>query len=484
MTEVEVIEGTLRGLQEGDLTVFRGIPYASAPHFGAPRAAGKWVGVRPALAFGPPPPQSEMLGPSAPTTGDNWLTLNVWSPSPDRAAKLPVLVWIYGGGYAFGSAARPEYDGSRLAREGQVVLVTFNYRLGVEGFTQVAGAPPNRGLLDQVAALEWVRDNIAAFGGDPARVTVFGESAGGGSVAALLAMPRAAGLFRRAIAQSVPGTFFSEPLAADIATAIAGELGLRATVTDLAEADPELLTAAGDEVAAKIGERAARWGQAAHGSIPFAPVIDGDVLPVTPWQALASGAARDIDLIAGHTRDEQRLLSALTGLLGQVTPAQAAEARQIFAPGPRAYEDATPDQQYELVHSDWLFRMPSLHLAEAQVAGGGRAYLYELAWNAPGMGGTLGACHGLDVPLVFGNLTAGQPAMLIGDSPEAEPLSAEFRAAWTAFAASGDPGWPAYDPDQRLTRVFDSPSTVTAYPEDYSRAIWRDYPFAPLPLLT
>jgi para-nitrobenzyl esterase len=484
VTEVQVNDGTLRGLQEDDLTVFRGIPYASAPRFGAPRAAGKWAGVRPALAFGPPPPQSEMLGPSAPTTGDNWLTANVWSPSPDRAAKLPVLVWIYGGGYAFGSAARPEYDGSRLAREGQVVLVTFNYRLGVEGFTQIAGAPANRGLLDQVAALEWVRDNIAAFGGDPTRVTVFGESAGGGSVAALLAMPRAAGLFHRAIAQSVPGTYFSEALAEDIGTAIAAELGLKPTVADLAEADPELLAAAGDSLAAKIGERASRWGQAAHASIPFAPVVDGDVLPATPWQALASGAARDIDLIAGHTRDEQRLLTALTGMLGQVTPAQAADALKIFAPGPRAYEDATPDQQYELVHSDWLFRMPSLHLAEAQVAGGGRAYLYELAWNAPGMGGTLGACHGLDVPLVFGNLTVGQPAMLIGDSPEAEPLSAEFRTAWTAFAASGDPGWPAYDLDQRLTRVFDTPSTVAAYPEDYSRTIWQDYRFAPLPLHT
>jgi para-nitrobenzyl esterase len=488
VTEVRVNGGKLRGIQDGDLTVFKGIPYAFAPRFAAPEHARPWDGVRPADTFGPPPPQSDLLGRAAPTTGDNWLTANVWSPSTDPAATLPVLVWIFGGGYALGASNRPEYDGSRLAREGRVVVVTFNYRLGVEGFAQIAGAPPNRGLLDQVAVLEWVRDNIAAFGGDPARVTVFGESAGGGSVAALLAMPRAAGLFRRAIAQSVPGAYFSEPLAADIATAIAAELGLKATVTDLAEADPGLLTQAGDVVAETIAARASRWGRAAHALIPFAPVIDGDVLPVTPWQALAAGAARDIDLIAGHTRDEQRLLTVISGRLGQVTPAEAAEALEIFAPDPghyrRAYPSAGPDQLFELVLSDWVFRMPSLHLAEAHLAGGGRAHVYELTWNAPGMGGVMGACHGLDVPLVFGNLTGTGPATLIGESPtpEAEALSAEMRTAWTTFATTGDPGWPAYSLDQRLTMVFDQPSAVTAYPEEQSRTIWRDYTFPPLPL--
>ena len=522
-TEVRVTGGGLRGRREGDLAVFRGIPYAEASRFGPPRPT-TWEGTRPATAFGPPPPQSEVLGAARPTPGegDNWLTANVWSPDLDRAAKLPVLIWIYGGGYVFGAADRPEYDGARLAREGRVVVVTFNYRLGVEGFAQITGAPANRGLLDQVAVLEWVRDNITAFGGDPGRVTIFGESAGGGSVAALLAMPRAAGLFRRAVAQSVPGAFFSPALAADIGSAIAGELGLRATAAEFAEAEPELLAAAADAVTAKIGDHAARWGRAAQASIPFAPVVDGDVLPVTPWQALAAGAGREIDLIAGHTRDEQRLLTALTGMLGQVTPAQAAQALEIFAPEPEAhaapslgthaapnvgthaapnpaahaapdagtearggsdsatpsYGTTDPDELYELVRSDWLFRMPSLHLAEAQVAGGGRAYLYELTWS-----GVLGACHGLDVPLVFGNLTAGQPATLLGGSPEAEPLSAEFRAAWTSFAATGDPGWPAYDLGRRLTKIFDTPSAVAPYPEERSRTMWRDHAFAPLPLL-
>jgi para-nitrobenzyl esterase len=512
--EVRIAGGRLRGGWEDGLAVFRGISYAEPPvgslRFAAPRPAPGWAGVRDALTFGPAAPQSGLFGDTS-VQGDDWLTVNVWSPAPDVGAGLPVMVWIYGGGYAFGSSDRPEYDGGRLARDGRVVLVTFNYRLGVEGFAAVEGAPANRGLLDQVAALEWVRDNIAVFGGDPGRVTVFGESAGGGSVAALLAMPRAKGLFRRAVAQSVPGPFLSPALAGDIGAVIAGELGLRATVADLAEVDPALLSAAGDAVAGGIAGRGDRWGQAAHGSILFAPVVDGDVLPVTPWQALAAGAGRDVDLLAGHTRDEQRLFTFMTGLLGQVTPAQAAEALSTFAPKrtkapktakkpeqaeapekaetPKGYEDvhpgAGPEQLYELVRSDWLFRMPSLHLAEAQVAGGGRAFLYELAWPAPGMGGLLGACHGLDVPLIFGNLALGQTAMLLGDPPPAEAvaLSARMRDAWTRFAAGGDPGWPAYDVERRLTQVFDSPPAVVPYPEERSREVWREHSFDALPLL-
>ncbi|SNQ51742.1 Carboxylesterase [Frankia canadensis] len=527
--EVRLTGGVVRGSREGGLAVFRGVPYAAPPvgelRFAAPRPAPGWDGVRPAVTFGPAVPQSEVLGQQASTqdaVGDDWLTVNVWSPDVDPAAALPVMVWIYGGAYVLGTSGRPEYDGGHLARDGQVVVVTFNYRLGVEGFAQIAGAPPNRGLLDQIAALEWARDNITAFGGDPDQVTIFGESAGGGSVAALLAMPRARGLFRRAIAQSVPGTFFAPELAADLAVAFAAEVGARPTVADLAGVDPALLAAAGDAVAGDLdagdldagdldaaGEpraagasgavgragrmaRAGRWGLAARRSILFAPVVDGDVLPSTPWEAVAGGAARDVGLLVGHTRDEQRLFTAMSGLLGQVRPEQAAEALQDLAPGPggaRGYRDAYPQagpgELYELVHSDWLFRMPSLRLAEAQVAGGGQAHLYELAWAAPGMGGILGACHGLDVPLVFGNLTTGQTALLFGESPaaEAETLSAAMRTAWTGFATHGDPGWQAFDPERRLTQVFDTPTTVTAYPQDRSRLIWQHHTFPPLPLL-
>jgi len=491
-----VTGGPVRGCWESEVAVFRGVPYAAPPvgalRFGAPQPAKGWDGVRPALSFGPPPPQTDALGRgSSEAKGDDWLTVNVWSPTPDPAAKLPVMVWIYGGAYMVGMSSWPEYDGGRLAREGGVVLVTFNYRLGVEGFAHLTGAPDNRGLLDQVAALEWVHENIAAFGGDPDRVTIFGESAGGSSVAALLAMPRAAGLFRGAVAQSVPGPFFSRPLAADIAAAFAAEVQLRPTVADLADVDPARLAAAGDAVTATAAKHGDRWGRAGYRTIVFAPVVDGDTLPATPWQALAAGGARDVALLAGHTRDEQRLMTAMTGLLGQVTPDQAATALDIFAPGPDgarryrdAYPDAGPDQLYELVHSDWLFRMPTVHLADAHVAGGGRAYFYELTWPAPGRGGVLGACHGLDVPLVFGNLTSGGPAVLLGAQPGADAveLSARMRAAWTSFATHGDPGWPAYTADERLTQIFDSPGAVTTYPEQPSYLIWRDHSFAPLTL--
>ena len=497
VAEVSLAAGKLRGRHEAGVTVFRGIPFAAPPvgalRFAAPRPAPDWSRVRDAFAYGPPPPQGGHFGMDASTTtGDDWLTVNVWSPTPGSDAPRPVLVWIQGGGYEIGMSSLPEYDGARLARDGGVVVVTFNYRTGIEGFGQIEGAPANRGLLDQVAALEWVRDNIPAFGGDPGRVTVFGESAGGGSIAALLAMDRAAGLFRRAVVQSAPGTFYTPELAADIATACAAELGLRPTVADLSGVAPGELTAAGNAVGPKMAQRADRWGRPAHRTIPFSPVVDGEILPVTPWTALAGGAARDIELLVGHTRDEQRLFTAMSGLLGQVTEEQAATALEIFAPGPdgpsryrEAFPAAGPDELYELVHSDWLFRMPTLHLAEAQIAAGGRAYVYELDWPAPGLGGAFGACHGLDVPLVFGNLDRGGPAALIGDPPpaEAEALSAQMRAAWVAFATGGDPGWPEYDADQRLTQRFDTPSTVTPYPAEASRLIWQDYTFSVLPLV-
>jgi para-nitrobenzyl esterase len=468
--DLRVTGGVVRGATEADLSVFRGIPYAAPPaRFGAPQPPRAWDGVREATTFGPPPPQSGALGGDGPDDeGDDWLTVNVWSP--DLGGGLPVMVWIQGGAYMYGRSGLPEYDGSNLARSG-VVLVTFNYRVGLEGFGLVEGRPVNRGLLDQVAALEWVQDNIGAFGGDPGRVTVFGQSAGGGSVAALLAMPRAAGLFRRAIAQSVQGTYFTPALAADITRACAAELGIEPA--DLPAEDPLLLAAAGDELMAKMDRFGGRWGATAHAPVPFAPVVDGDVLPTTPWQGLTG----QVELMVGHTRHEQRLLSAMGGLLGEVTQPQADEAAEIFGPDPQAYRDAfpDPDELYEVVRSDWMFRMPSLHLAVAQLAAGGAAYLYELTWPAPGLGGGLGACHGLDVPLVFGNLTAGQPAMLIGEpTPEAAALSEQMRLAWTSFATHGDPGWASYDTG--ATRIFDIEPDVTPYPEVASRRIWHEPP--------
>lgn len=499
--------GAVRGRREDGLSVFRGIPFAEPPvgdaRFAAPRPVAAWDGTRDAFAFGPPPPQESgfqgRTGVIDAPMGDDWLTVNVWTPDPDPAARRPVMVWIYGGAYKLGHSGSPGYDAQHIARDGDLVVVTLNYRLGVEGFARIDGAPANRGLLDQVAALEWVRENISAFGGDPGRVTVFGESAGAGSVAALLAMPSAAGLFGRAIAQSVPGSFFSDELARDITAAIAAEAGLRPTAADLSTVDPRRLPAAGETLGAKMRAFEDKWGVVAHTLTAFSPVVDGEVLPTAPWQALAAGSAREVELIVGHTRNEYRLFTALGGQFGTIADEQATAALRIFGPGSgsgsgsdgeRAYRSAfpraSPEELYEWVQSDALFRMPSLRLAEAQIAGGGRAHVYELAWPAPAYGGALGACHGLDVPLLFGTFAADLGAMLFagaGPSPQAEALSSRFRTAWTAFATTGDPGWPVYDPERRLCQVLDAESVVTAYPEETSRRLWQGHDFGALPLI-
>ncbi|MEP6641481.1 MAG: carboxylesterase family protein [Gaiellales bacterium] len=490
--QVGLTSGSVRGRTENGLAVFRGMPFARPPvgalRLAAPMPVEPWEGVREAVAFGPPPPQSRVLGaPAAPDTDGDWLTVNVWSPDPG-AARLPVMVWIQGGGYVYGWSGDPLFDGATLAHDG-IVVVTFNYRLSAEGFGHFPGAPANRGLLDQVAALRWIQDNIAAFGGDAGRVTVFGESAGAGSIAALMAMPSATGLFHRAIAQSVPGLYFTEALATDVAAAIAGHLGLPPSARELARVSPSRLNDAADAVAGTMSAHT-RWGQAAHLQAPFAPVVDGEVLPTVPWEALADGGASGVELIVGHTRDEYRLLMAVKGELGEITPERTDDALRILAPDPgsyrAAYPGAAPEQLYELLHSDWLFRMSSLRLAQAHHSHG-PTHLYELTWNAPGMGGEiLGACHGLGVPLTFGNLTAGAAAFLIGDRPppEAARLSARVRTAWTSFATTGDPGWPAYDPRDRHTWIIDVDPAVVPYPEETSRRLWADHPFAAVGLTT
>jgi para-nitrobenzyl esterase len=491
--EAGTASGAVRGRREDGIAVFRGIPFARPPvgelRFAAPAEPEKWPGTRDASEFGPPPPQpgTGRIAPAQAAKGDDWLTVNVWSPDPG-AAKLPVMVWVYGGAYVAGYSGDPAYDGKRLARLG-VVVVSFNYRVGMEGFAQLEGAPANRGLLDQVAALRWVQDNVASFGGDPGNVTVFGQSAGAGSIAALLAMDPAAGLFRRAIVQSMPGTFFSAALAAEIAAAAAQEVGAPPSAAGLAGIDPGRLVAAGEAVVASFGERAGRWGAVAHTLTPFSPVVDGDVLTTTPWTALAAGRARGIDLLAGHTREECRLFTA--GRPSEdLAAAEAHAALRAFAPRPggedayaAAYPDADATRRYELAYSDWLFRMPTLHLADAQAAGGGPVFLYELSYPAPAAA-ALGACHGLDVPLVFGSFGAGFGPMLFGDPPPAAAgdLGELMRASWAAFATTGDPGWPAYAPADRLTQTFGAPPAVTADPEETSRRLWAAHRFDVLDL--
>ncbi|MEU1523941.1 carboxylesterase family protein [Nocardia rhamnosiphila] len=262
---IRTIAGTVLGRWEDTVAVFRGIPYAQPPfgalRFKAPAPARSWEGLRDASDFGPPVPQAGFTTPMSGGPGDraaDCLTLNVWTPDPG-AAGLPVMVWIHGGAYQEGTSANPHTDGTVLAGSGMVV-VSLNYRVGVEGFAHIIGAPANRGILDQVAALRWVQDNIAAFGGNPGNVTVFGQSAGAGCIAALMAMPTAAGLFHRAIPQSVPGTFFSPELAAAISTAIAAQASTRATVEDWAGIDPRALVDAKNTILEKMPAFVDAWG--------------------------------------------------------------------------------------------------------------------------------------------------------------------------------------------------------------------------------
>jgi para-nitrobenzyl esterase len=493
--EVYTSTGRVRGSLENGVAVFRGIPFARPPlgalRFRAPQRPQPWDGVRDATRFGPPAPQPPFPGapPARSPESDTgeWLTVNVWSPDPD--AKLPVLVWIHGGAYLFGSAAEPGYDGSKFAAGG-AVLVSCNYRLGVEGFAQIPGAPANRGLLDLVAALRWVQENIASFGGDPAHVTVFGESAGAGVISALLAMDDAAGLFTRAIAQSVPGTVFTPDLAADITGAIAETAGVPATWEALSQTEPARLAKASMNVTRRM-KQFARWGPVRLTDTPFSPVVDGEVLPRAPWRALLSGAARKVDLLTGHNRDEYRLFIAMSGRLGRITDEDAATVLENFAPAPdgparyrKAYPDADSGRLFELVFSDWLFRMPTLHLAQAHAASGGKTFLYELRAEAPAGPDMFGACHALDVPLVFGSAGKGIGDPLTGEQPSPEFLAVGdlMRAEWLRFAARGEPGWPVYGTERRTTRVYDLQPDVRPYPEEASMHLWERHQFDALGL--
>ncbi|MBH1938852.1 carboxylesterase/lipase family protein [Streptomyces sp. AV19] len=476
--EVRTAEGTVQGRRRRGHAVFRGIPYAQPPvgtlRFAAPAPPRRWDGTRRAVDFGPTAPQS------GPTAGANsaedtdWLTLNVCTPDPG-AAGLPVLVWIPGGAYVTADTRDPMYDPTAPAAAG-LVVVSVNYRVGAEGFALLEGAPPNRGFLDQIAALRWVERNIAAFGGDPGRVTVAGQSAGAGSVAALLTMEPARGLFRRAITHSVPGWHCAPALARQVAAALAERLGTAPTAEALSDVAPRRLADELTALCADLPSRRASWGRLAQVGIAVCPVVDGEVLPETPWPALTGGRANGAELLVGHTRDEFRLFSVMTGRLGTFTDEEARTALDLFAPAPdgadayrAAHPGATPDELVESVYSDALFRMPSLLLAEANAAAGGTSFLFELA-----LGGALGACHSLDVPLAFGTPDSPAGRQLLGDppAPEALAVSRELQQAWVRFATTGDPGWAAYRPGRRLTRVLDTESRTVPYPEQASRRIW------------
>ena len=461
--------GALRGTWDSELAVFRGVPYAEPPvgalHLQAPVPVRRWDGVRDATAFGPPPPQSTPWG-SETADDPNWLTLTVWTPDPG-AGGLPVLVWIHGGAYVVGHSGNPLFDAAALARHG-LVVVSLNYRLGVEGFVEADGAPSNRGLLDQLAALRWVQENVAAFGGDPGCVTVTGESAGGGSVAVLTAAQSAKGLFTRAIAASPPAGFQTRELAAALSRAFREWV----TADRLADAAPAELAEAYGVFDTEVRRRPEGWGLAGQ-LVALGPAVDGELVEDVPWRAVADGRARDIDLLVTHTRDEARLFISINQQLGGGQPADlSALAPPSIVDGyRRAWPDAAPDFLYETLYSDVVMRMPAVHLAEAHASSGGRTFMGEVTAESP----VLGACHGIDVPLLFGTYGTGAAQMLLGGEPSDAIRAAgdELRRAWTDFARHGDPGWPAFTGTGGPTRLFGTNGPeVVPYPEHRSRDLW------------
>jgi para-nitrobenzyl esterase len=501
---VETRCGKLEGREEGGLQVFRGIPYALPPvgarRFGGPEPLSPWAGVRKAFDFGASAPQQTMIlplpGMSVGAMDEDCLSLNVYTPSAD-AQRRPVMVWIHGGGFVIGSGSQPIYDGAPLARRGDVVVVTINYRLGPLGFLylkdlcpDLEGSVGNAGIRDQVAALEWVRDNIAAFGGDPANVTIFGESAGGMSVGTLLGMPAARGLFARAIPQSgAAHNVHSRETATQVAAHFLEELGLSPSEAPrkLRDVPPDKLLDSHQQTMLKLGTNAS--------VLPFQPLVDGESLPEPPLEAIRAGCAADVSLLTGTTRDEWKLFGVLDAGIRKLDEDRLVRRLSRQLPGAdvealietyrSAREGRAASEPYELycaIETDCVFRIPAIRLAEAQSAHQPSTFFYQFNWESPSLGGALGACHAIDLPFVFGVLDKEGAELFAGGGPEARQLSERVMDAWISFAREGDPGhaglprghWKAYESARRATMILGRECGLELAPGDRERQAWDD----------
>ena len=441
--------------------------------------------MRECRAFGPTPPKPAYAAPfdtllaEPDIAGEEWLNLNVWTP--DLAGSAPVMVWIHGGAFSNGNSAVPMYDGHTFARDG-VVLVSINYRLGVDGFALLPDAPPNRGLLDQVAALEWVRDNIAAFGGDPANVTIFGESAGAMSVTTLLGLPRARGLFHRVIAQSGAAQVGAEPQDARLVTGeLSSALGLEATAAALSALAVDKVVAAQAVVrdALAAAPDPARFGPSIVAtSMAFIPVIDGDILPVHPLAALAAGEGAAVPLLAGTNTEEFRLFFVPAGLAAMVTDETLPGFTAALGIGTDVTElyranrpGATAGDVLCALITDRFFRVPTYAAAQARLSAAGPAptYLYEFGWRSPVL--DLGAAHAVEIPYVFDNLGTADAAGLLGAGPPAA-LAADMHATWIRFATTGDPGWLPFDASYPVMTWDGERAEVVRDPRGDERRSW------------
>ncbi|MBW2279792.1 MAG: carboxylesterase/lipase family protein [Deltaproteobacteria bacterium] len=497
--------GKLRGVRGRRGLVFKGIRYARSleggRRFAPPEPVAPWQGVREAahssLACPQRPPVQlpvrGMIGVLGGEHGPDCLALDVWTPAVDGRHR-PVLVWIHGGAFVMGQGSTRLYSGRRLSQRGDVVVVTINYRLGALGYLDLTsidrGWTANVGVRDQIAALEWVRDNIDAFGGDPDNVTIFGESAGGMSVGTLLGTPAARGLFHRAIAQSGAAHNVSSPeRAAQVAESFLERLGIRGSDRGaLEKVDMEKLLDAQRETTISLGLRS--------GGMPWQPSVDGDLLPGPPLEAIAKGLSRDIPLLVGTNRDEWNLFGfadvrrldedGLKRRFERALPGVDERGAPLAGLAFDAYRSAgrskAPRDRWAAFMTDRIFRYPALRLAEAQVEHSARTYSYLFGWRPPLLPGRVGACHGLEIPFVFGTLLDPLLRPTLGTLGGARRLSEAMQDAWVMFARSGDPShpslpsWPAFDGGTQATMFLTRRPKVREGAFETARRFWGSLP--------
>ncbi|MDR3534044.1 MAG: carboxylesterase/lipase family protein [Rhodopila sp.] len=507
---VETASGKVRGTVVEDVLAFKTIPYAASTagpsRFLPPQPPAPWIGVRDCTDFTGHAPQAGLRPATRPELEDfsgapdpspeteDCLTVNVWTPGPDAAAKRPVMVWFHGGAFAYGNANAPRLRGSRLAARNDVVVVTVNQRLNIFGHLDLSAFggeafrfSGNAGTLDMVAALEWVRDNIAAFGGDPGNVTIFGESGGGAKVSTLLAMPRAKGLFHRAIIQSGAAVRLrTRERALALTECVLRHLGSAAASVASLQAVPVAYLLAAVEPAQKaLGPSPAPL----FDRYPFGPVVDGDVLPAQPFDPVASEVCADIPLIIGDMKNETANFLAVIDQVWDRSLTEAEMRQRVAAIAGeyagrvmevygRLYPDLNPAERLIAVTTDSNFRIRSLVLAQRRAAlRRGPVWMYSFEWETPVLGGKLKAPHAMDVPFTFNPLDLTNAT---GGSPDAQTLADTMSSAWAAFARNGRPDhpsipqWPIYDPDRRATLVLDKVCRIENDPRGEERRLWQE----------
>ena len=486
---IEIKTGNIQGYKEEDLEIFKGIPFAEPPlgdlRFSPPVSKQSWDGVLNTIEYGPCSIQGfsgleEFLGKLEPESED-CLSLNIWTPSADEG-KRPVMVWIHGGAFMMGGGADLTYDGSALARRGDIVVVTINYRLGSFGFLYSKNISPNVGSQDQVMALKWVNENIRSFGGDPENITIFGESAGGYSVLSLCTMPRAKGLFRRVIAQSAPS--IDTTVSNKTSKKILRKLGVkRGNIDSLRELPPEKIIEAQNQVFASEPTTI----------MALRPLIDGDTFPKHPLKAFLNGECANIDFMIGTNLDEFKLFTAIEPLKSMVgddseklligtlamlgVPAEKSEEiLKIYKEARNGKYSTDPLEMFTAVITDFAFRIPTIRLLEAQKPHQPNTYNYMFTWPSLGLKGVLGACHALEIPFAFGTLNSPTFKDFVQGAPQ--ELSERMMDAWINFAKSGNPNhenlpnWPAYDTETRETMMFGEECKVEKELFDKERAAW------------